>query len=194
MPSRSGLMRLSVDQNGIIDNQGDALGDDLEPMPEALRELRTATLNLSQRIFKQNGGNQPTKVRARRQTGKAAEADLGEIQPISGYFTLLKYVANRTPREMEGLLGLGPQKLSMGVDILLIVDELRGTQFAPRYTTAWSAGASPRDLDNLNAKYHPDYPPAQSPVYQWVIYRNEPARAKKIATLAYNEQFIWHGA
>jgi hypothetical protein len=185
-------MRLKVGKNGIIDNQGDALGDNVEPMPNALKELRAATLATSQRIFSQTGGNRPTKILARRQTGAAAVSDIGKIYQVTGYFTLLKYLANRTPQEMEGVLGLGPRKLSVGVDILIIVDQLSSQQFAPRYTTAWSAGASPRDLGNFGARYHPDYPPASEPVYQWVIYRNKPARARKIATLAYNEKFITH--
>lgn len=192
MPSNSGLMRLSVNDKGIIDNLGDAQGDDLEPMPAALRELRAATIKTSQRIFNQDGSNRPIKVRARRQTGAAAASDLGRVFAVTGYFTLLKYLVNRTPQEMEGMLGLGPHKLSNGVDLLIIIDQLSGDQFAPRYTTAWSAGASPRDLDTFGACYHPDYPPASEPVYQWVIYRNKPARARKIATLAYNEQFICH--
>ena len=192
MPSNSGLMRLSVDNKGIIANRGDVQGDNLEPMPAALKELRAATLQTSQRIFSQDGGNRPIKVRARRQTGPAAAADIGQVFSVSGYFTLLKYLVNRTPQQMEGMLGLGPNMLSNGVDLLVIVDQLAGDQFAPRYTTAWSAGASPRDLANYGARYHPDYPPASEPVYQWVIYRNKPARARKIATLAYNEQFICH--
>lgn len=192
MPANSGLMRLNTDKQGIINNQGDAYGDDLAAMPKALQELRAETLRISQRIFSQNGDNRPIKVRVRRQTGTAATADIGSIYPVTGYFTLLKYLVKRSPQQMEGILGLGPQKLSSGVDLLVIIDQLSGDQFAPRYTTAWSAGVSPRDLDNQVARYHPDYPPASTPVYQWVIYRNKPARARKIATLAYNEQFICH--
>jgi hypothetical protein len=90
------------------------------------------------------------------------------------------------------MLGLGPIKLSQGIDLLVIIDQLSGDQFAPRYTTAWSAGVSPRDLGNFGASYHPGYPPASEPVYQWVIYRHKPAQARKIATLAYNEKFICH--
>lgn len=189
MPSNSGLLRLKVDMNGIIDNQGDTLGDDLEPMPSALKELRAATLQTSQRIFSQTGGNRPIKVLARRLAGPAAASDIGQIYPVTGYFTLQQYLVNRTPRELEGMLGLGPRKLSQGVDLLAIVDYLSSDQFAPRYTTAWSAGVSPRDLDSRGARYHPDYPPAGTPVYQWVIYRHKPARARKIATLAYDEKF-----
>jgi len=192
MPTDSGLMRLKADKDGIIENLGDTLGDDLEPMPSALKELRAATLRTSQRIFNQDGLNRPIKIRARRQIGAAAASDIGKIYPVTGYFTLLKYLVNRTPQEMEGMLGLGPLKLSNGIDILVIVDQLSGDQFAPRYTTAWSAGTSPRDLSNFGASYHPEYPPASNPVYQWVIYRNKPAQAKKIATLAYNEKFISH--
>ncbi|NJN48457.1 MAG: hypothetical protein HC808_20570, partial [Candidatus Competibacteraceae bacterium] len=139
-------MRLGVNKNGIIDNQGDALGDNLEPMPNALKELRAETLKTSQRIFNQDGGNRPIKILARRRTTAAAASDIGQIYPVTGYFTLLKYLVNRTPQEMEGILGLGPRKLSVGIDLLIIVDQLSSQQFAPRYTTAWSAGISPRDL------------------------------------------------
>jgi hypothetical protein len=192
MPSDGGLMRLRTDQSGIIVNEGDSIGDDLEPMPAAIREMRHETIKISQRVFGRGGENQPAKIWARRQTGKAAEETIGNLFEVTGYFTLLKYLFNRTPRDIEGILGLAPQKLSSGADILVIIDELSGDQFAPRYTSAWSAGASPRDLHHHGAKYHPDYPPANTPVYQWVIYRNKPARARKIATLAYNEQFIYH--
>lgn len=192
MPSDGGLMRLRTDQSESIVNAGDHIGDDLEPMPAALREIRAETIKIAQRIFSRGGENQPAKIWARRQTGRAAAATIGNVFEITGYVTLLKYLCNRTPLEMEGILGLAPQKLSSGADILVIIDELSGDQFAPRYTSAWSAGASPRDLHNLGAKYHPEYPPAHTPVYQWVIYRNKPVRARKIATLAYNEQFIYH--
>ena len=144
MPSDGGLMRLRTDQSGVIVNEGDSIGDDLEPMPAALREMRAETIQISQRIFSRGGESQPAKIWARRQTGKAAEETIGNLFEVTGYFTLLKYLFNRTPREMEGILGLAPQKLSSGADILVIIDELSGNQFAPRYTSAWSAGASPR--------------------------------------------------
>jgi hypothetical protein len=192
MPSDGGLMRLSVSPSKAIVNGGDEMGDNLEPMPAALRDLRNETIERSQQIFHLGGESRPAKVWARRQTGAAAQASIGDIFQVAGYITLIRHLVNHTPREMEDILGFRSQTLSSGADILVIIDKLSGDQFAPRYTTAWSAGASPRDLYNHKARYHDDYPSARKPVYQWVIYKSRPARARKIATLAYNEQFICH--
>jgi hypothetical protein len=80
--------------------------------------MQNESVKMSQCIFGRGGENQPAKIWARRQTGKVAKASIGNVFEVTGYFTILKYLFNRTPHEMEGILGLTPQKLSSGADSL----------------------------------------------------------------------------
>lgn len=183
MPSDGGLLRLKVDKNGFIDNKGNTLGDDLESMSSAIKKLRVATLQTAQRIFSQADGDRPIKGLARRLAGSAVASDLGQVYPVTGYFTPRQCPVHRTPWEMEGRLRLESRKLSQGVDPLAIIEHPSCDRFAPRHTMTWSAGVSPRDLDSRGARYPPDDPPAGTPEYPWVIHRHKPVPARKIASV-----------
>jgi hypothetical protein len=122
-----------------------------------------------------------------RLSAPAARDELGREFLVTGYITLLKFLLGRTPGQIEKMVGFRPGALGAGADVLVLVDVLSADQFAPRGTSAWSAGASPRDLERHDARPHPDYPAASEPVYQWVIHRHRPARARKIATLDYGQ-------
>lgn len=183
------LMRLTRDAGGIVDVGGDDVGDDLASMPPAIRELRAATVNLSLSMFNRKGENQLVKVLGRRDSEAESRRSIGRVIQVAGYVTMLKFVNGRTPRQIEAMLGFKTGMLAGGADVFLIEDTLAPDQFAPRYTSAWAAGVSPRDLHTLGASYHPNYPPASQPVYQWVIHRSKRANARKIATLNYDQVF-----
>jgi hypothetical protein len=156
-------------------------------MTPSERELRDATVTLILSAFRKQGEYTCTKVRARRETS----SDDRIPHPITGYVTLLKNVVGKTPRELEPQLGLASGALRNGAEVLLVSSELSSDQIGPRYTTAWSAGASPRDLDNHQASYHSSYPAASDPIFQCVIYRNKPAEGRLIRILGYDQPMVW---
>lgn len=192
MPSNSGLSRLAVSRSEITENLSKSGGDSLEPMPDALMELRLETLRTSHIIFTQDGGNRPVKIRQRGRSLASHSIGTGETYPVTGYFTLLRYLTNRTPQDMEAMLGFAPKNLAEGVDIMIIIDQLAVYQTAPRYKSAQTGIVSPGVAGTSGSGLVGRSPQPEEPVYQWLIRRDRPARAKKIATLAYSEKFIAH--
>lgn len=104
---------------------------------------------------------------------------------------MLKFVNHRNVAELEVRSGIAPGLLRNGVDVFFIDQELASDQIAPRYSTQWSAGVSPRDLFRTGARYHPSYPASASPLFQCVIFRNRPARGRFVASLNYSDTFNW---
>ena len=147
----SGTMRLSRDAHGIIVNDGDRRGDDLNSMSAAEQEFRKATVEILLNMFRRQGEFTCVKTRARRTSG----APLGSYWDVSGYVTILRDILGKSPRQLEGTLGFAPGGLSTGAEILFVSSELTAKQIGPRYMTSWSAGASPQDLWRLGAAPHP---------------------------------------
>ncbi|MEA2742936.1 MAG: hypothetical protein QOG73_1600 [Acetobacteraceae bacterium] len=182
-----GTTRLSKDVAGIVQNEADYVGDDFQSMTPAEREIRAETVNIILGLFKRGGDFTCTKVRSRRENVKTADG----FYEISGYVTMLQFVNHCTILEMEARNGMMAGLLRNGVDIFFVDQELAADQIAPRYTTQWSAGVSPRDLLRVGARYHDSYPASTSPIFQAVIFRNRPARGRLIATLNYSDTFDW---
>lgn len=98
----SGTMRLSRNAHGIVVNDGDRFGDDLISMSSAEREIREATVGILLNMFRRQGEFTCTKVRARRTTGTPLGSDL----EVSGYVTILRDILGKSPRQLEGTLGI----------------------------------------------------------------------------------------
>jgi len=135
--------------------------------PAALNELREATIGI-------------ILARARRsgvQVVKVVPATAKVWPKIGGYMTFLDQLApGSTLDEIEDQVGFRRGALADGARLYTIAaTSLRSDNLAPRYTSAWSAGISPRDLENIErdsghkVDYHRDYPPATRPVFQFVL-------------------------
>jgi hypothetical protein len=182
-----GTMRLSRDYAGIVQNEADYVGDDFNSMTLAEREIRAETVNLILSLFKRGGDFTCIKLRGRRENVKTPDGSY----EASGYVTMLKFVNHCTVPQLETRSGMTAGVLRNGVDVFFIDQELAADQIAPRYTTQWLAGVSPRDLLRADASYHESYPASTSPIFQAVIFRNRPARARLIASLNYSDTFNW---
>ncbi|WP_306117082.1 MULTISPECIES: hypothetical protein [unclassified Roseovarius] len=69
--------------------------------------------------------------------------------------------------------------------------ETTGDEFV--YVVSGSVGTESQETSSVAAGTpSEERGPKQEPVFEWVISRETPAQARKIATLAYNEQFITH--
>ncbi len=180
---------LSVDSHGYAGNLGDDEGDDLSNMSPAVLEFRILSIEAILRAV-----NKPFErvVKVLPRNFELGEKDHHEI---SGYVTMARFLQGATPQQFEKMLGFKERFLQNGVYILYVLpSDLSKTNISPRYYTSWSAGISPRDLENLStenkkAGYHPDYPAATDPVPQFVIHRNQKAKARLVKVLNYKEQF-----
>ena len=184
---RSGTMRLGRDVAGNVSNKGDDIGDDFEGMTPAEKEMRAETVNIILAMFRRGGGFTCTKVRGRRESVRTPDG----FYEAAGYVTMPKFVNHCSMPELEGRGGMTPGALRNGADVFFIDQELSPHQIAPRYTTQWSAGASPRDLLRVGASYHPSYPASADPIFQCVLFRNRPARGRLVASLNYSDIFNW---
>jgi len=101
---------------------------------------------------------------------------------VRGYTTFLHLIQGRSLPDLENTLGFRPGVLQQNGAYLYVIDSLALNQsnIAPRGNTDWSAGVSPRDLDNLSKahgteiKHHRDYPPAKNPIIQFVLLSEVP--------------------
>jgi hypothetical protein len=180
-------MRLGRSASGSVINSGDKIGDDLGNMTLAEREIRQSTVNLILGLFRRGGEFKCTKVRARQET----KTTPGGFYTVSGYVTMLKFVNHKTVPELELVTGMAPGLLHNGADIFFIEDDLAPEQIAPRYTSEWPAGLSPRDFLTTGTTPHPSYPSSTDPIFQCVIFQNKPARARLVACLNYGDTFSW---
>ena len=150
-------------------NLSDRIGakNDFAGGPAALNELRQATIGI-------------ILARARRaevQVVKVVPASASVWPQVGGYLTFLDQLSpGSTLDELEDQLGFRRGALIDGARLYTIdATSLTPHNVAPRYTSAWSAGISPRDLDNIErdsghkVDYHRDYPAAKRPVFQFVL-------------------------
>lgn len=101
---------------------------------------------------------------------------------VRGYATFLHLIQGRSLSELENTLGFRAGVLQKYGAYLYVIDvlALNPGNIAPRGNTDWSAGITPRDLDNLSTahgkevKYHQNYPPAKNPVIQFVLLAEVP--------------------
>jgi hypothetical protein len=182
-----GTMRLSKSPIGEVINQADVEGDDFASMTPAEREIRAETVKIILGLFRRGGEFTCTKVRSRRENVKTPDG----FYEVSGYVTMLRFVNCCTIPELEIRLGMKTGILRNGVDVFFIDQELATDQIAPRYTTQWAAGVSPRDLLRTGTNYHNSYPASPSPIFQAVIFRKRPARGRLVASLNYSDTFNW---
>jgi hypothetical protein len=100
---------------------------------------------------------------------------------VRGYVTLARYLQGATPGQFERLLGMRAGALSAGCRVYHVDSAaITADNIGPRYTSSWSAGVSPRDLEAVSRRagapveYHRDYPAASDPIPQFVLYREVP--------------------
>lgn len=188
-----GTMKLSRTEAGFVHNQADREGDDLDSMAVAEQEIRAETVEILLRLFKRGGDFTCTKVQPRRENIKTPQnAKIADgFFLVSGYISMLQFINHCTVPELEARNGMSPGMLRNGAFIFFVNQPLDRKQFAPRYTTQWSAGVSPRDLDRVGANYHTSYPASKSPIFQASIFQNNPATGQLIATLNYGDTFNW---
>jgi hypothetical protein len=140
--------------------------------PEIIQELRRATNDIIIRQAKMPGRF-------------AVKIAAGLNQPrttVKGYATFLHLIQGSSLAELEQQLGYKSGALQRNGAYVYLVDGLALNQnnIAPRGNTDWSAGVSPRDLDNLSKAagkeigYHRDYPAASKPIIQFVILEPVP--------------------
>jgi hypothetical protein len=134
--------------------------------PEALRDIRRDTIETLLRVARKPG-EQVVKVVAKREKLPAT---------VSGYVTFLRFLQGSTCSDLEKKLGFNSGALSSGAHIFNVdALALNADNVVPRGNSDWSAGVTPRDLDNLSKKegvtveYDPSYPPASDPVIQFKI-------------------------
>jgi hypothetical protein len=111
---------------------------------------------------------------------KVSPSEAHRLQ-VRGYVTLARYLEDATPAQFERLLGMRAGALSAGCRVYHVDSTaITAENIGPRYTSSWSAGVSPRDLDAVSQRagtpvgYHRDYPPASDPIPQFVLYREVP--------------------
>lgn len=144
--------------------------DSVAGAPAIIQELRTATIE----IILRNARN-PGEIVAKVTTNRSVKGK------VSGYATFLKYIRGSDLDELERRLGMRAGVLQSGA-YLYEVDpfSLNAGNIGPRGNTDWSAGVSPRDVDNVRkqqgvaAGYHRDYPTASKPIIQFIIYDQVP--------------------
>lgn len=127
-------------------------------------------------VWRQGGENSPVKV-----LGHGTEPD--SHRPI-GYCTTLKYVAGRTPEEIERIVGLrSGTKLGSGADIYLVQPLPSPGQFALRGYTQTPEGKSTDEKAP-----HADYPPGQG-VPQWELIGLTQQNLKLLGTVLPGQRF-----
>lgn len=147
----------------------DSAGDDLSDQPEATLELRAATISSILRTI-QNPRNAVVKI-----------SMVGAARPkVRGYATFAHFLDGATLQQLETMLGYRSGVLQNGCNVYYLEPhDIKADNIGPRYLTSWSAGVSPRDLHNLSKQagkpvgYHPNYPAASDPIFQFVIFRAE---------------------
>jgi len=107
--------------------------------------------------------------------------DLIPRPTVKGYATFLSQIKGKTLAQLESSLGFAQGRLSLGAMVYFVdAFALDSSNIAPRGNTNWSAGVTPEELHKMRESNphltirdaHPDYPRAETPIYQMVIYRH----------------------
>ncbi|MEX8520310.1 MAG: hypothetical protein AB3X44_17530 [Leptothrix sp. (in: b-proteobacteria)] len=101
---------------------------------------------------------------------------------VRGYATFLHLVQGCSLSDLENTLGFRSGVLQQNGAYLYVIDALALNQnnIAPRGNTDWSAGISPRDIDNLSkahgktVQHHRNYPAASKPIIQFALLEEVP--------------------
>ena len=138
--------------------------------PEALQNIRAATVEILLARAR-NAGDTVVKVTMNKPPCPA----------VKGYVTFLSQIAGSDLASLERKLGFRPGVLQQGAYVYSVDGSaLHAGNIAPRGNSNWSAGVSPRDLDNLTKQvgapvgYHKNYPPALDPVLQFTVLEPVP--------------------
>lgn len=135
--------------------------------PDIMKELRRETIDIILRT-------------ARKAAEQVVKVSMGTRPPatkVKGYATFLRFIQGSSLAELEATLGFRSGALQTGGAYVYHIDPLALTadNVAPRGSSDWSAGVTPRDLHNLSQQsgktvdYHRDYPPAARPIIQFAI-------------------------
>jgi hypothetical protein len=135
--------------------------------PEIMKELRRETIEIILRNARKAG----------EQVIKVSMAARPPATKVKGYATFLRFIQGSSLADLEGTLGFRAGALQTTGAYVYHVDPLalNANNIAPRGNSDWSAGVTPRDLDNLSRQagkqieYHRDYPPATRPFIQFAI-------------------------
>jgi hypothetical protein len=148
------------------DSRGNTHLNSVADAPVIMQEIRRDTIESLLRVARRPG-EQVVKVAARYD---------GVSATVSGYVTFLRFLDGSTCADLERKLGFKAGALAGGAHIFNVDTlALNTNNIVPRGHSDWSAGVTPRDLDNLTTKhgmavgYDPDYPPALAPVIQFKI-------------------------
>jgi hypothetical protein len=154
------------DEAFYVENLSDRDGDQLDAHP-AIRELQEASRRTILAAVKK-----PFNLVAKVARGT------GFVSLVSGYMTLARFLDGATPDALERMLGFRAGTLRPGCRVYIVdVSCVTADEIGPRYTSAWSAGVSPRQLALLSTAadtevgYHRGYPPATDPIPQFTIFR-----------------------
>jgi hypothetical protein len=118
-----------------------------------------------------------------------------EIRPapdrVAGYCTSFKFVAGRTPGEMEGILGFAPgTKLALGAEIFLVRPLPTAAQFELRGYSQLPGGVATNDPAY---RAHPAYPPGLG-APQWELTGYPQSGLRHIATVNPGQRFAYRVA
>ena len=113
---------------------------------------------------------------------KVAMGSKPPANKVKGYATFLRFLEGSDLAELERRLGFKENVLQAGGAYVYKINPslLNPGNIAPRGNTDWPGGVSPRDLYNVSQKhgvkvaYHRSYPPASSPIIQFVILEPVP--------------------
>jgi hypothetical protein len=169
-----GIARYDDDGAYYVVNKADyELGlNSVRGAPKIVQELRRETIGIILREAKKPG----------EQVVKVAMASRPPSPTVRGYATFLRFLSGSDLPELERKLGFKSGALQSAGAYVYHVDSLalNTNNIAPRGSSDWSAGVTPRDLHNLsqqhgmNVGYHRDYPPATQPIFQFTILEPVP--------------------
>jgi hypothetical protein len=140
--------------------------------PDIMKELRRDTIEIILRNARKAG----------EQLVKVSMAARPPATKVKGYATFLRFIQGSSLADLEGTLGFRAGTLQSTGAYVYQVDPLalNAKNIAPRGNSDWSAGVTPRDLDNLSRQtgkqieYHRDYPAATRPIIQFAILEPVP--------------------
>jgi len=165
---RDGTRAYVVNQ---ADRRGNAHLNSVEDAPEVMQDIRRDTIETLLRVAR----------RPDEQVVKVMSKYDGMQKTVSGYVTFLRFLKGSTCAGLERKLGYKAGALANGAYILNVdALALNADNIVPRGNSDWSAGVTPRDLDNLSkehgvtVEYDPDYPPASEPIIQFRLLTDVP--------------------
>jgi len=109
----------------------------------------------------------------------------------AGYCTTFKYIAGRTPAEMEDIVGLAKgSKLAGGADIFVVDPLPTASQFELRGYTQTPAGVATNTPGYIP---HPGYPPGLG-APQWELSGYPQSGLKRIASVLPGQRFSYQAS